>query len=176
MKQYHDRLIIEEERTRKHVLSRGNHLRSGVVGTASPRCWAPLLASMLIHPNCCEVRSSALLGLTAVFGEVTDLPAFVARVTSRRELLWWWCCCCAGGGQLYCCCYGRLPQICSKDLRGCPAGGVQIMRYFRRSTARTASGGSWHGRFLFFSSATSQAFMVPSWSMAALASSLYGKF
>jgi hypothetical protein len=30
--------------------------------------------------------------------------------------------------------------------------------------------------FLFFSSAASQAFMVPSWSMAALASTLYDKF
>jgi hypothetical protein len=44
---------------------------------------------MLIHPNCWEVRFIALLGLMAVFGEVTDLPLIVARVTGRHELLWW---------------------------------------------------------------------------------------
>jgi hypothetical protein len=82
-------LIIEEECTRKHLLSRGNLLHGGVVGTANPRCWAPLLAPVLIHPNCWEARCIALLGLTAIFGELTDLPTIVARVTNRRELLWW---------------------------------------------------------------------------------------
>jgi hypothetical protein len=82
-------LIIEEECTCKHFLSRGNLLHSGVVGVASSWCWATLLAPMLIHPNCWEARCIALLGLTAVSGEVTDLSAIIARVTSRRELLWW---------------------------------------------------------------------------------------
>jgi hypothetical protein len=44
---------------------------------------------MLIHPNCWEARCIALLVLMAVFGEVTNLPAIVARVTSRCELVWW---------------------------------------------------------------------------------------
>jgi hypothetical protein len=44
---------------------------------------------MLIHPNCWEAKCIALLGLTTIFGEVTNLPAIVAQVTSRRELLWW---------------------------------------------------------------------------------------
>jgi hypothetical protein len=89
IKQYDDRLIIEKERTRKHFLSRGNLLYGGVVGAASLRCWAPLLAPMLIHPNCWEARCIVLLGLTVVFGEVIDLPAIVPWVTTRRELLLW---------------------------------------------------------------------------------------
>jgi hypothetical protein len=82
-------LIIEEECTRKHFRSRGNLLHGGVVGTASLWCWDPRLAPMLIHPNCWEARCIALLVLMAVFGEVTNLPAIVAQVTSRCELVWW---------------------------------------------------------------------------------------
>jgi hypothetical protein len=33
---------------------------------------------MLIHSNYWEARCIALLGLTTVFGELTDLPAIVA--------------------------------------------------------------------------------------------------
>jgi hypothetical protein len=88
MKQYDDRLIIEEERTRKYFLSHGNLLHSGVVSATNLRCWAPLLAPMLIHPNCWEARCISLLWLTTVFGEVTNLPTIVAWVTSRHELLW----------------------------------------------------------------------------------------
>jgi hypothetical protein len=55
----------------------------------SLRCWAPLLAHMLVHPNSWNTRCIAQLGLTAVLGEVTDFPVVVARVTSRRKLMWW---------------------------------------------------------------------------------------
>jgi hypothetical protein len=55
----------------------------------SPRCWAPLLAPMLVHPNSWNTRCIAQPGLTTVLGEVADFPAIVARVTGRRNLLGW---------------------------------------------------------------------------------------
>jgi hypothetical protein len=142
-------LIIEEEHTHKHFLSCGNLLHSGVVGAASPRCWALLLAPLLIHPNCWEAWCIALLGLTAVFGEVTDLPAIVAHVTSMRELLWWPDC-----HLLLLLCWRRVivlmllravaPELWQRSAwlshRWCIDHAV-----LQRSTARTASGGSWHG-------------------------------
>jgi hypothetical protein len=50
------------------------------------------------------------------------------------------------------------------------------MRYFRGASLELPLEGPGMVLFLFFSWATSQAFMVPSWLMAALASSLYDKF
>jgi hypothetical protein len=82
-------MLIEEERTRKHFLSRGNLLHGGVVGVASPQRWTPLLAPMLVHSDCWNVWCVALLGLAVVFGEVADFFVIVARVTDRCELLWW---------------------------------------------------------------------------------------
>jgi hypothetical protein len=49
------------------------------------------------------------------------------------------------------------------------------MRYFRGAALELPLEGPDTALFLFFSSAASQAFMVPSWSMAALASSLYDR-
>jgi hypothetical protein len=43
MKEYDNRTIVEQERTRKYFLSGGDLLNGGVVSMASPRCWAPLL-------------------------------------------------------------------------------------------------------------------------------------
>jgi hypothetical protein len=56
---------------------------------ASPRCWAPLLAPMLVHPNSWNTRCIAQLGLTIILGEVADFAAVVAWVTDRCKLLWW---------------------------------------------------------------------------------------
>jgi hypothetical protein len=50
------------------------------------------------------------------------------------------------------------------------------MRYFEGAPLELSSEGPNMVLFLFFSLATSHAFMVPSWSMEALASSLYDKF
>jgi hypothetical protein len=49
------------------------------------------------------------------------------------------------------------------------------MRYFRGAALELPLEGLDTALFLFFFSAASQAFMVPSWSMAALASSLYDR-
>jgi hypothetical protein len=50
------------------------------------------------------------------------------------------------------------------------------MRYFEGALLELPPDGPGMVLFLLFSSAASQAFMVPSWSMEALASSLYDKF
>jgi hypothetical protein len=50
------------------------------------------------------------------------------------------------------------------------------MRYFRGTPLELPPEDPGMVHFLFFSSVASQAFMVPSWSMVALASSLYDKF
>jgi hypothetical protein len=47
------------------------------------------------------------------------------------------------------------------------------MRYFKGALLELPPEGHDMALFLFFSSATSQAFMAPSWSVVALASSLY---
>jgi hypothetical protein len=141
-------LIIEEERTHKYFLSRGNLLHGGVVGAASPWCSAPLLAPLLIHPNCWEARCIALLGLMAVFGEATDLPAIVAWVTSRHELLCWPNC-----HLLLVLCWRRaiVPELWAVALelwwRSARLSHRRCIDHaiLQRSTARTASGGSWHG-------------------------------
>jgi hypothetical protein len=147
---------------------------------ASLRCWAPLLAPMLIHPNCWKVRSIALLVLTTVFGEVADLPAIVARVPVGVNycggLTATSCCYYARGGWLYYCYCERLPQNSGRGQRDCPVGGVWIMRYIGGAPLKLPPEGPAMALFLFFSSAASQAFMVPSWSMATLASSLYDRF
>jgi hypothetical protein len=50
------------------------------------------------------------------------------------------------------------------------------MRYFGGAPLELPPEGPDMALFLFFSSAASQTFMVPSWSMVALASSLYDRF
>jgi hypothetical protein len=50
------------------------------------------------------------------------------------------------------------------------------MRYFGGVLLELLPEGPDMALFLFFSSVASQAFKVPSWSMAALASSLYDRF
>jgi hypothetical protein len=50
------------------------------------------------------------------------------------------------------------------------------MQYFRGAILELPLEGPDTALFLFFSSAASQAFMVPSWSMAALSSLLYDRF
>jgi hypothetical protein len=82
-------MLIEEERTHKHFLSRGYLLHDGVVAAARPWCCAPLLTPALVHPNCWNMWCIALLGLAAVFGEVVNFPAIIERVTGRCELLRW---------------------------------------------------------------------------------------
>jgi hypothetical protein len=104
---------------------------------------------MLIHPNCWEARCIALLGLTTVFGKVTDLLAIVARVISRRELLWWPDC-----HLLLLLCWRRVivllllwavaPELWLR-LAQLFRGWYIDHAVLRRSIARTASGGSWHG-------------------------------
>jgi hypothetical protein len=122
-----------------------NLLHGGVVGVASPRCWA----LMLIHPNCWEARCIALLRLMAVFGEVTDLPTIVARVSSRRELLWWPDChllllLCWRRAIILLLLWAVAPELWQRSARLCWWWCIDHAVH-RRSTARTASGGSWHG-------------------------------
>jgi hypothetical protein len=50
------------------------------------------------------------------------------------------------------------------------------MRYFKGEPLEPPPEGPDMAFFAFFSSAASQAFMVPSWLMVALASSLYDRF
>jgi hypothetical protein len=50
------------------------------------------------------------------------------------------------------------------------------MQYFRGAPLELPPEGPDTALFLFFSLAASQTFMVPTWSMAALASSLYDRF
>jgi hypothetical protein len=50
------------------------------------------------------------------------------------------------------------------------------MRYFEGASLELPPEDPDTALFLFFSSTASQAFMVPSWSMAALASLLYDRF
>jgi hypothetical protein len=103
---------------------------------------------MLIDLNCWKVRCIALLGLTTVFGEVADLLTIVAWVTDRCQLLWWLDC-----HLLLLLCWRRavvlLLWAVALDLwwrsarlsrRWCIDHAV-----LQRSTARTASEGSWHG-------------------------------
>jgi hypothetical protein len=101
---------------------------------------------MLIHPNCWEARCIALLGLMAVFGEVTDLAAIVAWVTSRRELLWWPNC-----HLLLLLCWMRaivllLLRVVALELwqrsTRLSRGWCIDLAVLKRSTTRTASGGS----------------------------------
>jgi hypothetical protein len=54
----------------------------------NPRCWAPLLTPMLVHPNSWNMRCIAQPGLTTVLGKVADIPAIVSRETGMRKLLW----------------------------------------------------------------------------------------
>jgi hypothetical protein len=114
---------------------------------ASLRCWAPLLAPILVHPNSWNTRCIALLGLATVFGEVANFPAIVARVTGRCKLLWWPDC-----HLLLLLCWRSavvlLQAVAPEPLRRVAwlsRGWGVDHAVFRRSTARTASGGSWHG-------------------------------
>jgi hypothetical protein len=101
---------------------------------------------MLIHPNCWEARCIALLGLTVVFGEVTDIPTIVAQVPSRCELLWW------PGCHLLLLLYWRRVivlfllravalELWRRSVR-LSHGWCIDLTVLWRSTARTASGGS----------------------------------
>jgi hypothetical protein len=62
IKQYDDRVIMEEECTHEYFLSSGDLLYDSVVGVTSPRCWAPLLFIMgtttLTELPCLTVRQS----------------------------------------------------------------------------------------------------------------------
>jgi hypothetical protein len=147
-------LIIEEEHTYEYFLSRGSLLHGGVVGAASSWCWDPLLTPLLIHPNCWEVRCIGLLGLMAVIGKVTDLPAIVAWVTSSRELLWWPDC-----HLLLLLCWRRVivllllwavaAKLWWRSTR-LSRGWCIDHAVLQWSTARTASRGSWDGPLLLF--------------------------
>jgi hypothetical protein len=128
---------------------------------------------MLVHPNSRNMRCIAQLRLTSVLGEVADFPIVVAQVTGRCKLLWWPDC------HLLLLCWQSVivlllllrvvtPELWWRAARLSRWWGVDHA-LLRGITARTTL-------FLFFCSAASHAFMVPSWSMAALASSLYDKF
>jgi hypothetical protein len=79
-----DRLSVSEECTREYFFTIRNLLNCGVVGVASPWCWAPRLAPLLVH---CGRQSSGLiplLGGTAIPVKVTNLPVVEARVGEGR--------------------------------------------------------------------------------------------
>jgi hypothetical protein len=104
---------------------------------------------MLIHPNCWKARCITLLGLTTIFGEVADLPAIVAWVIDRCQLLWWPDC-----HLLLLLCWRRAvvqlvlravaPELWQRSMRQ-SRGWCIDQAVLRRSTARTTTGGSWHG-------------------------------
>jgi hypothetical protein len=104
---------------------------------------------MLVHPNSWNTRRIAQLGLMTVLGEVADLPATVARVTGRRKLLGWPDC----HLLLLLLCWQSVVVLLllllwaiAKELRRRAArlsrGQGVDHAVLRRSTARTASGGS----------------------------------
>jgi hypothetical protein len=137
---------------------------------------------MLVHPNSWNTRCIILLRLTTVLREVADFSIIVARVTDRCKLLWWPDC-----HLLLLLLWWRSAVVLLLLLRAVAPElwwrATWLSRRWcidhavlRGSTIRTASRGSRHALFLFFSSATSHAFMVPSWSMAALANSLHDRF
>jgi hypothetical protein len=88
---------------------------------------------------------------TAILGKVSNLPKVVARVPHRSELLWWPSC------HLLLWCRGSavVPLL---DLWAVAPGLWRMVRLsrglhvdhavLRGSTARTTSGGSWHGPLL----------------------------
>jgi hypothetical protein len=84
-----------------------------------------------------------------LFGEVANLPAIVARLTGRRELLW-----CHDCHLLLLLCWRRavvllLLRAVATELWWKSArlshGWCIDHAVLQRSTARTTSGGSWHG-------------------------------
>jgi hypothetical protein len=159
-------------------------IHGGVVDATSLRCLAPLLTPMLVHPNSWNTRCIAQPRLMTVLGEVANFLAIVARVTGRRRLLGWPDC----QLLLLLLCWWSVVVLLlllllwaiAPELRWRAAGlsrgwGVDHA-YFRGALLEPPPEGPDTTLFLFFSSAASQAFMVPSWSMAALANSLYDRF
>jgi hypothetical protein len=52
IKEYDDRMIVEEEHTCEYVQSIGDLFHDSVIGAASPWCWTSLLGPLLIHHWC----------------------------------------------------------------------------------------------------------------------------
>jgi hypothetical protein len=116
-----------------------------------------------------------------VLGEVADFPAIVAWVTGRRNLLGWPDC----HLLLLLLCWQSmvvllLLWVIAPELRWRAAwlsrGWGVDHAVLQEALLEPPPEGPNTALFLFFSSAASQAFMVPSWSIVALASSLYDRF
>jgi hypothetical protein len=129
------------------------------------------------------MRCIAQLGLMTVLGEVADFATVVAWITGRCKLLWWPDC----HLLLLLLLYWQSAIVLLLLL------WAVSLELWRRAARLSCGWGLDHAvlrgallelppegpdtaLFLFFSSGTSQAFMVTSWSMVALASSLYDKF
>jgi hypothetical protein len=128
------------------------------------------------------MRCIALLELTIVLGEVTDFPTVVAWVTGRCKLLWWPDChllllllCRRSVVVLLLLLRAVAPELWRRTAWLSCGWGVDHAVLWGAPLELPPEGPD-TALFLFFSPVASQAFMVPSWSMASLASSLYDKF
>jgi hypothetical protein len=122
-------------------------MHDGVVDATSPRCWAPLLAPKLVHPNSWNTRCIAQPGLMTVLGKVADFLAIVARVTGRCKLLGWPDChlllllLCWRSVVVLLLLWVISPELWRRAAQLSRGWGVDHA-VLRGSTARTASGGS----------------------------------
>jgi hypothetical protein len=139
---------------------------------------------MLVHPNNWNMRCIAQPVLMTVLGEVADFPAIVARVTDRRKLLWrpdchllllLLLCWQSVVVLLLLLLWAIAPELWRRAAR-LSRGWCVDHAVFQGAPLELPPEGPDTALFLFFSSAASHAFMVPSWSIAALASSLYDRF
>jgi hypothetical protein len=162
----------------------------------SPWHRTPLWALMMIGHGCRSLRGIVLLWHQALTGEMSQLPAVEARKVTVGSLLWWPDCILLWR-------WGRsavellllllllrllllkLPRLelwviapillllWSTQLT---PGGIYTMRYLGGAPLELPLAVD-PGiiLFLFFSSASAMAFIILSWSMAALANSLYDK-
>jgi hypothetical protein len=101
------------------------------------------------------MRCIAQLGLTTVLGEVADFPTIVARVTSRCKLLWWHDChllllLCWWSAVVLLLLWAVALELWRRAGQLSRGWGVDHAVLWG-STARTASGGSWHCPLLLFS-------------------------
>jgi hypothetical protein len=153
------------------------------------------MAPLLIDHRCQSPRRVALLGQAAFSSEVAHLPVVEAwKVTCGKllwwpdeSLLWWWS---RGTVELLLLLLLRLlllellrlefwamaPILLLLWSTQLTPGGIYTIRYFGGALLELplpADPGI--NLFLFFSSTSATAFIILSWSMAALANSLYDK-
>jgi hypothetical protein len=128
------------------------------------------------------MRCIAQPGLMAVLGKVADFPAIVAQVTGKHKLLW-----CPDCHLLLLCwqsvvvllllrlLWAIAPELWRRTVRLSRRWGIDhVVLWGAPLELPPVSPGT--ALILFFSSGASQAFMVPSWSITALTSSLYDRF